>query len=77
METTITGLISWAEYKRQNNIGAVQPMQGKGRAFVPTPVGTIFVGKGVDLKQPLFVFKGAHEAMWLVNTKAQAVGDTI
>lgn len=77
MENTMTELISWPEFKRKHGFTEAQPMQAKGRVFIPTPVGTVIVGEKTDMNLPLFVGKGAHDAYWMVNSKATAVGGPI
>ena len=74
-------IISWPAFKAANNIGSVQPLQGKGRRFIPLGSTTVVIPDKTNLKEPLFVIlNGAHSeegTVWLVNTAAQATGDVI
>ena len=60
-------------FKNRNKLVTVEVMQGKGRKFFASPEGTVFLGEKVDTKAPLFIIKGAHDALWCVNSSAQIV----
>lgn len=74
-------IIALAEYKRQHGLTALTVVKGKGRRFVPLGSTTLMIPDKTDLKAPLYVItNGAHHetgTLWLVNTAAQATGDTI
>ena len=55
--------------------------KSKTTKFIPTPAGTLFVGKSTDMSKPLFVIinDGAQNpdlagSLWLTNSNVSAVG---
>ena len=73
-DSTPIDSVSLAVFKSINGIeGKIDFMRGSGRMYADTPVGRIYGGLKLDLKQPIYVGKGAHDGFWAFNTKAKLV----
>lgn len=74
--------MTFEEFKRQNGIKSIEVRKGSGRAFADymTSEGTIerlFFSQDADLKKPLFVNRGVHDALWVGNKQSAEVIATL
>ena len=71
-----------AQFMEICGIQELQFLKGKGRPFVQTPAGTLFVAQNFDNKKPAFIVKGGAElrsekgeslegTLWLCNSTLQ------
>ena len=72
--------MKWEDFKNQHlkTDKPIHPSQGKGRMFIPTPFGSIFVANNFDFKKDKFLLLGGNTlktkggkslegTLWLVN----------
>ena len=63
--------MSLQEFKQQFHIPTINVMKGQGRMFADVNIEgkmeRLFFSSEVDLKKPLFVSKGVHDAFWVGN----------
>lgn len=68
---TSTLTLTLEEFKKKNGISSIPVMRGTGRMFAEViingKVEKLFFTKQTDLKKPLFVSKGTHDALWVSN----------
>lgn len=70
-----------ADFKSQNDVQQISVQQGKGRKFADvqtkTGVQRLFFSTTCDTTKPMYINKGAHEALWVGNNTGAPVVATI